>query len=78
MNFYYITCAIYGKNSLLCISDRLLLSASFQTMDIGYLKMEKFDIGTPLIHVLSRLQLEYQWKNYAFEVSMSIKITHLW
>ena len=44
--FYYIICAIHVKNSLLCISDWLLVSAS---MNIRYRKMEKFDIGTLLI-----------------------------
>ena len=43
--FYYIICAIHRKNSLLCILDQLLISASFQVMNIGYQKTEKFDIG---------------------------------
>ena len=52
--FYYIICAIHGKNSLLCILDWLSVSASFQTMNIGYRKTEKFDIGIvfPLIFSL--------------------------
>ena len=37
--FYYIICAIHGKNSFLCISDRLLVLAigigSFKTMNTG-------------------------------------------
>ena len=28
--FYYIICAIHGKSSFLCISDRLLVSAPFK------------------------------------------------
>ena len=39
---------IYRKNNLLCISDRLSVLATFQIMNIGYWKAEKFDIGTPL------------------------------
>ena len=33
---------------MLCISDRLSISASIQIMNIRYQKTEKFDIGTPL------------------------------
>ena len=45
--FYYIICAIHGKNSLLCISVQLSVSASF-SMNIGHRKTEKIDIGKPL------------------------------
>ena len=47
--FCYI---IFAKNSLLCISDQLSISASFQIMNIGYQKTEKFDFGTPLVSII--------------------------
>ena len=44
--FCYIICVIHGKNSIL---DWLSVLAYFQTMNIGYRKMEKIDISIPLI-----------------------------
>ena len=45
MNFVISYVQYIGKNK----SDQLLISASFQIMNIGYRKTEKFDIDTPLI-----------------------------
>ena len=38
LEFCCVICAVHRKNSLLCISDWLLILASFQVMNIGYRK----------------------------------------
>ena len=43
--FYYIICAIHRKNSLLCILDQLLISASFQVMNIGFFSSNEYRIS---------------------------------
>ena len=45
--FYYIICAIHGKNSLLCTYIGSAIGIGFfLNNDIGYRKIEKFYIGS--------------------------------